>query len=127
MNYKRFLTTYTLQIGFIVFILGLILTILGVLGVFLVNKNWPDSIVNIVDSLGNWIYWCILLGPFVFIAGAWYFFDNIQKRREFGRLMEATSKKKFIKNLDHIEFLAWKLTLDHQKEVMEKKKEYNIK
>jgi hypothetical protein len=127
MKIKRFFTTYTLHFGFILFILGLILTILGVLGVFVVNDDWPGSVTNVIDSIGNWIYWCMLLGPFVLIAGAWYFFDNISKRREFKELMETTSKAKFIKNLDHIEFLAWKLTLEHQKELMEKKKEFNIK
>ena len=127
MSIKRFLTTYTLQLGLLLFILGILLTILGIFGVFVVNDDSPQYLQNIVESVGDWIYWCVLVGPLIFIAGAWYFFDNISKRREFKELIDTTSKAKFIRNLDRIEFLAWKLSLDHQKQLIDKKKEFHIK
>ncbi|UCE74346.1 MAG: DUF3198 domain-containing protein [Methanomassiliicoccales archaeon] len=126
MSIKRFFTTYTLQFGLILFILGIILTILGVFGVFIYD-NAPEFLKNVIDSIGDWKYWCILLGPIILIAGAWYFFDNIQKRREFKELIETTSKAKFIRNLDRVEYLAWKLTFEHQRQLMDKKKDFNIK
>ncbi len=61
------------------------------------------------------------------IAGAWYFFDNVKMRREFKELMETTSKAKFIRNLDRVEYLAWKLTPDHQNQLTKKKSEFHIK
>jgi hypothetical protein len=127
MSLKRTFTTYALQLGFIFFILGILLTILGILGIFVVNDSTDESLRNIVDSIGNWIYWCIIVGPLILIGGGWYFFDNISKRREFKELIETTSKAKFIRNQDRIEFLAWKLTPDHQNQLFEKKKEFHIK
>jgi hypothetical protein len=127
MSIKRFLTTYALQLGFLLLILGILLTLLGIIGVFVVDDESPKYLQNIVDSVGAWIYWCVLVGPLVLIAGAWYFFDNISKRREFKDLIDTTSKAKFIRNLDRIEFLAWKLTMNHQKQLMDKKKEFHIK
>ena len=126
MSVRRFLTNYALQFGLVLFILGIILTILGILGVF-----YGESDINFLkqatDAVGDWIYWCILIGPVLLIAGGWYFIDNIMKRREFRELMETTSKSKFIKNQDQAEFLAWKLTPKHQNQLMEKKKEFHIK
>jgi hypothetical protein len=126
MSLRRFLTTYTLQFGLILFILGILLTVLGILGVF---YNQPDInfLKRVTDAIGDWIYWCILLGPVLLIAGGWYFFDNINKRKEFKELITTTSKAKFIRNQDHIEFLAWKLTQKHQTQLAEKKKEFHIK
>lgn len=126
MSLKRFFTTYTLQFGFILFILGIILTILGFFGVFYYD-NSPDFLKRAIDSVGDWKYWCILIGPVLIIAGGWYFFDNINKRKEFKDLIETTSKAKFIRNLDRVEFLAWKLTPGHQNSLIEKKNEFHIK
>jgi hypothetical protein len=127
MSIKRFLTTYTLHLGLLLFILGILLTILGIIGIFLVDSDIPQFLKNIAESVGAWIYWCVLVGPLIFIAGAWYFFDNIGKRREFKELIDTTSKAKFIRNLDRIEFLAWKLSMNHQKQLIDKKKELHIK
>jgi hypothetical protein len=127
MSIKRTLTTHALKLGLIFFILGILLTIVGILGVFVVNSDSDESLKNFIDSFGNWIYWCMLAGPFVLIGGGWYFFDNINKRKEFRELIETTSKAKFIRNLDRIEFLAWKLTPEHQEKLFEKKKEFHIK
>lgn len=126
MSLKRFFTTYTLQFGFILFIIGIILTILGFFGVFYYDDA-PNFLKRTIDSVGDWKYWCILLGPILIIAGGWYFFDNLSKRREFKDLIKTTSKAKFIRNLDRVEFLAWKLTPEHQDQLAKKKKEFHIK
>ena len=126
MSFKRVLSTYTLHLGFVLFVIGIVLTILGIIGVFYYDQS-PDSLKGVIDTIGNWRYWCILLGPILIIAGGWYFFDNVRKRREFLELIETTSKAKFIRNLDRVEYLAWKLTLKHQEQFMDKKKEFHIK
>lgn len=126
MSIKRFFTIFALQFGFILLILGIFLTILGFFGV-LYYDNSPEFLRRIIDSIGDWKYWCILLGPIVLIAGAWYFFDNVKMRREFKELMETTSKAKFIRNLDRIEYLAWKLTPEHQNQLAKRKSAFHIK
>jgi aspartokinase-like uncharacterized kinase len=126
MSLRRTITNHALILSLILFIVGIILTLWGILGVF-VYDSLTDSIKDFVDSIGDWIYWCILAGPIILIAGGWYFFDNLRKRKEFKELMETTSKAKFIRNMDRAEFLAWKLTMDHQRQLMDKKKEFHIK
>jgi aspartokinase-like uncharacterized kinase len=126
MSLKRTITNHALILSLILFIIGIILTLWGILGVF-VYESLSDEIKDFVDSIGDWIYWCILAGPIILIAGGWYFFDNLRKRKEFKELMETTSKAKFIRNMDRAEFLAWKLTMDHQRQLMDKKKEFHIK
>ncbi len=126
MSLKRFFTTFALHFGFILFILGIFLTILGFFGVFYYDSDY-NVFKGIIDSIGDWKYWTILIGPILLIAGAWYFFDNVKMRREFKELMETTSKAKFIRNLDRVEYLAWKLTPDHQNQLTKKKSEFHIK
>lgn len=126
MSLRRFFTTYTLHFGLILFILGIVLTIFGFFGVFYYDQT-PEFLKGTIGSIGDWKYWCILLGPILIIAGGWYFFDNVSKRREFRELMETTSKAKFIRNLDRVEFLAWKLTSEHQNQLAQKKSKFNIK
>ena len=102
MSIKRFLTVYTLQLGLICLIIGIGLTILGAFGIFFydfLKDQELNSIIDTIDSIGDWIYWCILIGPVLIIAGGWYFFDNISKRREFKELIKTTSKAKFIRNM----------------------------
>lgn len=127
MSLKRIFTTYTLHFGLILLLLGIPLTIFGVFGVFLPPPDSLNALKGIIDSIGNWKYWCVLLGPVLIIAGGWYFFDNLTKRREFHELMENTSKAKFIRNLDRVEYLAWRLTPKHQSLFIEKKKGFRIK
>jgi hypothetical protein len=130
MSLKRFFSVYTLQLGFIIFILGIGMTLIGILGMFAYDylvESEIDYMVNIIDSVGDWVIWCVLVGPIVLIAGLWYFYDDISKRREFKELMDTTSKAKFIRNLDRVEFLAWKLTPNHQTQLAKKKRKLNIK
>jgi hypothetical protein len=126
MSIKRFLTVYALYLSLIILLVGIVLTFLGILGIFYFESA-PDFLKEIINSLGDWKLWCILLGPVLLIAGGYYFFDNLSKRREFKGLMETTSKQKFIKNLDRVEFLAWKLTPEHQRQLAKKKRKFHIK
>ena len=126
MSFKRVLTTYTLYFSLVLLILGLILTAFGILGIFY-SDYFDGSVKSVIDFIGDWKYWYILIGPVLIIAGGWYFFDNIKKRREFKEFMETTSKKKFLRNMDRVEYLAWKLTPWHQRELSKKKREFKIK
>ena len=128
MSFKRVLTTYTQYFSLVLLILGLILTIFGILGIFYSGSEYLEgSVKGVIDLIGDWTYWCILVGPILVIAGGWYFFDNIKKRQEFKELMETTSKKKFLQNMDRVEYLAWKLTPWHRIELSKKKRKFNIK
>lgn len=128
MSFKRVLTTYTLYFGLVLLIAGIILMIFGVLGVFYSGSKFlVGNVQEVLDYIGAWSSWCLMLGIGLILIGGWYFYDNIKKRKEFTELMEITSKKKFLKNMDRVEYLAWKLTPWHRIEVSKKKKKFNIK
>ena len=84
---------------------------------------WND----ISAKLGTWNYWLLLFGGAIFILGAFYFLDYIRKGRELNKLLEINSKSKFIQNQDRIEELAWRLGRDHEKRVVDRKKELRVK
>jgi len=105
---------------------------LGILAMFYSDANPDDSplegtLQDVVDWIGGWWFWCLGIGFVLTLVGGWYFFDNIRKRKEFKELMEITSKKKFLQNMDRVEYLAWKLTPWHRIEVSKKKKKFHIK
>ncbi len=88
------------------------------------GENW-FSIIK--DSAGGWIYWIIIIGTIILLFGMFYFIDFIVKRKEFYKLFEERSKSKFIKNMDRIEELAWRLHPKYEELVIKKKKELKIR
>lgn len=123
---KRIFRDFKLELEVFVFIIGLILLIIGITGVFFPD-NSPDFLKSIHRDFGGWIYWSAFGGFLLVLIGGWYMVDNLRKRREFEKLMETDSKAKFIKNKERVEFLAWVLTSDHERRLWEKKKEFGIK
>ena len=79
------------------------------------------------EFLGYWAYWLILVGIALTIFGAYYLGRFFQMSKEFKELMDTPSRVKFIKNLDRIEELAWKLHPKYEKMVMKRKEKFNIK
>ncbi len=53
--------------------------------------------------------------------------EYYRKMKEFRELMTIESKAKFIKNVDRIEELAWKLHPKYERQVIKRKKKFNIK
>ena len=79
------------------------------------------------DMFGNWAFWLIIPGLAMAIIGGYYLYDFYRKLKEFKNLMKVESKAKFIKNVDKIEELAWRLHPKYEKIVIEKKKKYKMR
>ena len=122
----KWVSRHILPISLVVFLIGLLFTIVSVFGVFYEDET-PDFLVGLVDAFGDWNLWALILGPILLIGGGWYLFDSIKMRREFEELVSTPSKAKFIRNMERIEYLAWKLSIAHQERVVERKKEFRIK
>ena len=120
-----------MEIEVLLLIFGLFLLIMGILGVFVYSdsniSNAPEPIKSMLSDFGDWKYWSTLIGFILVIGAGYYAFDNLRKRREFSKLLDTDSKAKFIKNQERLEFLAWTLTSEHEKEIWRKKKEFKIK
>ena len=112
-----------------IFIAGLILTILTIINFLLpaTAPSPPDFFYDLVkNKIGNWMVWVMVVGPILFLAGIFYLGDTIKKYREFNKLIDTDSKARFVQNHDRIEYLAWLLSSDLEKRVEKKKREFKI-
>ena len=122
----KVLRNFKLELSSIVLVVGIIATVIAITGVYFPHES-PDFLRDLHQDLGGWIYWFVVLGPLFLIGGGWYTIDIVRKRREFNKLIETTSKAKFVRNLDRIEYLAWSLSSDYEEKVWEKKQQFKIK
>lgn len=106
--------------------LGLLMTVFAVLK-YAFYDVLPFYLKDVLDMIGEWIAWMVVVGPILLLAGGWYFFDGLKKRREFAKLMDTDSKAVFVRNYDRLEELAYYLTEDHRQEFYEKRGEFKIK
>lgn len=126
----RILREFRLEIGAMLLIGGIILTIFVVFNFFVPSEppEQPDFLYDLIrNKIGHWIVWFMVIGPILLLAGGFYLGDTVKKYREFDRLIETDSKAKFVQNQDRIEYLAWLLSSRLEKEVEKKKKEFKIK
>ena len=128
MDTRKLFHENKLGLSVIGIIIGLPLTIISVLT--LMYSNGDTGIIQVTHDFfefGNWAFWIIIPGLLMSIIGAYFIYDFYRKMKEFRELMTIESKAKFIKNIDRIEFLAWRLHPNYERVVIEKKKKYKIR
>lgn len=122
------LTEYRLELGITLLIASAFATFIGILGVFMgrpLSGFWA-IFQDLIAPLGNWVYWLVILGLLGTIVALWWDLDYFFKVRKLKALSDTSSKAKFIKNLDDIEYLAWRLPKKFRIMVAEKKNELKI-
>jgi uncharacterized protein DUF3198 len=80
-----------------------------------------------VDQLDNIAWMTLGIGGIVMIAGWLYFSDHNKNFKKFNELIITDSKAQFVRNIDEIEDLAIQLGPDFEKQVIDKRKEFNVK
>lgn len=106
----------------------------GALSLVTLMAGIAMTVVAILDllgiaftELGNWDYWLLMGGIlFVLIGGVWFFL-HVKNIRKFRELMEEKSKANFLKKLDDVEYLAWRLPMKYEEELAIKKKGFGLK
>lgn len=114
---KPFLVEKAPIVWIAVSIFGLVLTLLGVFGLI-------DS-----SPFGSWglEYLLLLVGAISVLGGAVLLFGYLLRVRKFHELLSERKKAEFIRNLDDIEYLAWRLPLKFERELVEKKRELGMR
>lgn len=97
MRFSRIVRDLRLEISTMIFLAGLILTILT-LNHYVFRPSLPDFFLDIDNRIGPWIVWVAVVGPLILMIGGWYFQDTIRKQREFKRLIQTDSKAKFVRD-----------------------------
>ena len=125
---KKFMHENKLGLSTIGIITGLPLTLISALSFMYSREGNNNGLIQFsYDLFGSWAFWIIIPGLIMSIVGTYYIYDFYRKLKEFKNLMTIESKAKFIKNIDRIEFLAWRLHPNYEKIVIEKKKKYKIR
>ena len=119
-----------MRLSLIGLIIGLIFFFISMTGIFLndmdfVKKN--DFLQGYLDAVGNYNYWIFMLMLVLIIGAGWIFGDLFLSLQKFKNLMNTTSKATFVRNLNEIEELAWKLGPIYIEMVAERKHEFRIK
>lgn len=120
---KRFFQDHIKLFSALGVALGVILTILGYSYLFLDENN---SLGKFTNESGDYIMWFLVIGPLLLIACLFYLIATIINLKKFEKLINTHSKSKFIKNLDEIEKLAWKLTKKERQKVENMRRKFRV-
>jgi hypothetical protein len=91
------------------------------------TEFFVDNQIPGVDQLDNVAWITLMIGGVIMIAGWLYFNDHNKNFKKFSELIETDSKAQFVRNIDEIEELAVQLGPDFEKQVMDKRREFNVK
>lgn len=119
--HKNKLLIYPLSIA-----IGAPLTILSMLAL-LYKTDDTGITLTLHNAIGDWAYWLVVIGLILLLFGGYYIAKFFGQLKEFKTLMGASGRVKFIKNLDRIEELAWRLHPKYEKQVIDRKIKFNIK
>jgi hypothetical protein len=114
---KPFTVQHVAPISVAVLLAGVVMLLVGLL----------DLIGYGFKELGGWGYWVLGIGAILVLIGViWFALYRINVRK-FNKLMEEKSKAAFVKKLDDVEYLAWRLPMRYENRLSVKKKDFGIK
>ena len=105
-----------LELSLVMNVVGIILLFFGLSDVL----GWP------ID-LGGWGFWSGGVGIILLIVGIIWSVSIIQRMRRFRVLMTEKSKAVFVRSLDDLEYMAWRLPSKYDLMVMQKKGDMGVK
>jgi hypothetical protein len=127
---KTFYRRFVIKITFIGFIVSLIFLILSGIGIFFGEHEFVlnnDFLNNFYNGIGDWNYWLFIIAITITVACGWIYGDLMLKLSKFNGLIKTTSKATFVRNQEEIETLAWKLGPKYMDIVDERKQKFRIR
>ncbi len=113
---KPFSVERTLELSALITLVGIILAVIG-----LADLSAGTA------GFGGWSIWALMAGVIAFLFGIFWLAGYLRNVRDFKALIDEQSKAAFIKSMDDIEYLAWKLPMRYEEELMEKKKRFGLR
>ncbi len=126
---RRWLRAQRFPLSILVFLVGILLTILAV-GYFTpLSQYAPFTSINpaTAQPSANYNLVFVIAGPIVVIIGAYLVGAYYLARHRFEHLMETRSKAEFLRNLPEVEDLLWELTPSDEDRYARKKAEMGIR
>jgi hypothetical protein len=125
-------TEYRLEIAVFLVLLFSILTLVSSVEIWLLAgdtaslPSFLSWLENLASGLGGWASWVVIIAPIGLIISGWWLYDFFRKTRKLTGLIDTTSKAKFVRNQDDIEYLAWSLPQRYEDKVISKKREFKL-
>jgi len=115
-----------------VFILSIILTIIGIILLFLGTTGmWfqdiPKNILKLSDDILNWSLYILIVGFIIFVAGVWYLYSFLKNRKFLLEEIETKKRSELIKKHAELKNTVRHLPSKYQKMLEDKELEFNIK
>jgi hypothetical protein len=127
---RQFLRVQRFLLSVVVFVAGLVLSILAI-GYFTpLSSSAPFTTINGVTASpdgANYNLVFVIAGPIIAIIGAYLVGAYVLARRRFEHLMRTRSKAEFLRNLPEVEDLLWDLTPSDEVRYAEKKADLRIR
>ena len=121
----KILKEYIFGISILVSIIGLVVLVFGVLGM------WFDQILIDMFSLGEdvlaWSLYILILGVVVTLFGVYYLYEFIKNKRFLLDELETNKRSEFMKTHAELKTAARHLPSKYQKMLAEKEKELRVK
>ena len=123
---KSFLTEYRFELSSFLSLLFGFLSLVGLVGVINGGKGAFSFLEPLISPFGDWISWISIIAPVALIICLFWLYDYLNKVRKLSKLIDNSSKAKFVKNLDDIEYLAWNLPKRYETRVLDKKRDFKL-
>lgn len=114
---KPYTVQHTIGVSLAILAVGAALLIVGLL----------DLLGDYFIEVGAWGFWLVGIGVVMALIGAIWFATYRINVRKFNKLMEEKSKAVFVKQLDDVEYLAWKLPGNYEDRLAAKKKDFGVR
>ena len=115
------LREYVFILSIITIVIGIIITIIGVLGI------WFPDILNFMQEFIDWSPYIFVIGLIVFGTGLYYLYMFITKKNFVMREIETNKRSEFIKNHAELKTAVKYLPSKFKDLLKQKEKEFKIK
>ena len=97
----------------------------------MIGQWYSDSSIAptaILDFLGDWDIWVLIVGLIIFGFSVYYFWDTKNNMMRFEEMVSTSSKKEFQKNWTELEQLArYQLPKEYRKRVAEAREKFGLR
>jgi len=122
---RQIMREYVLGLSILTTIVGAIILIFGVLGIWM--KDFLTDLVNVSNDFLIWSPYVLVVGIIILLIGVWYLFDFFRNKKILFDELQTKKRSEFLKNHASIKDATRRLPTKYQRMLKEKEKELNIK
>jgi len=110
-----------------VLIFSIILTIIGIILLFISSTGMSFNILNLSDVFIKWGLYLLIVGFIVFVTGVYYLYSFLKNRKFLLDEIKTNKRSELIKKHAELKNTTRHLPSKYQKMLKDKEEEFNIK